>query len=275
MAGEYMYNEEPKTVTRRFEKILKIFIIAAVLFLAAELIWLLGVSPFKPLARVDIIGLEAIGNGEITREDILTMAGITPDTSYISANTALIEVSLLHYGFLESVSVYRQFPDRLEIVLEGRRAVASAFVNINGITVPVLIDRDGVIFSIGGEKNNFSFGLPVISGLIIEDPYPGMRLPVILTPLFNDLEKIGISSPELLGAVSEIRISRRSWDAYDIEIFPVHNRIRVRLTELNEDILRYTLLMVDVLSRTNSGIESLDFRSGIASYIPREVPSER
>jgi cell division protein FtsQ len=46
------------------------------------------------------------------------------------------------------------------------------------------------------------------------------------------------------------------------------------LPELNEDLLRYTLLLVDVLASKESGIESLDFRSGIASYIPKEASSE-
>jgi hypothetical protein len=48
----------------------------------------------------------------------------------------------------------------------------------------------------------------------------------------------------------------------------------VRIQELNEETLRYTLLMVDVLSQNESGIDSLDFRSGIASYIPKEASSE-
>ena len=75
MAGEYMIPEiSPKetansrAVSGRFDKIIKIFIIIAALVLAAELIWLLGISPFRPLARIDISGLDAIGRGEIGRE---------------------------------------------------------------------------------------------------------------------------------------------------------------------------------------------------------------
>jgi hypothetical protein len=44
---------------------------------------------------------------------------------------------------------------------------------------------------------------------------------------------------------------------------------------VNEDILRYALLMVDVLSSGNEDIDTLDFRSGIASYIPKEASSEQ
>ena len=271
-----MVQEETNPFTRRFDKILKIFIIMASLILAAELIWLLGVSPFRPLARIDISGLEAIGRGEITREDVLFMAQIGNDMSYFNANPEMIERSLMRYSFLESARVYRHFPDRLHIVLEGRRAVASAFTSIGGITIPLLIDSQGVIFEIGTDVSNSAFSLPVISGLIIEEPFPGMKLPDLFNSLFLELEKLQISSPLLLGAVSEIKINRRAWDAYDIEIFPMHSNIRVRLSELNEDILRYTLLMIDVLASNNGGlitgaVDSLDFRSGIASYVPREA----
>ena len=279
MAGEYMVQEESKPVSRRFEKILRIFIIMAALVLAAELIWLLGVSPFRPLARIDISGLDLIGSAEIGRDEIIAMAGISPDSSFISVSAKEMESSLLRYSFLESVRVYKRFPDRVEIILEARRAVAVLMMQINGFTVPALIDSSGVIFEIGSDRTSANFSLPVISGLIIEDPFPGMELHAVLVPLFREIEKISIGAPELLDVVSEIRINRRTANTYDLEIFPIHHRVRVRLSELNEDILRYTLLMIDVLARDihgfgEGGITSLDFRSGIASYIPREAFSE-
>ena len=250
------------------EKVLKIIIILAALVLLAELVWLLLISPFRPLARIDISGFDEIG-----REEIISMAGISQETSFFSARPQAMEQALMRYSFLESARVYRHFPDRLEIVLEGRRAVASAFAQINGLTVPVLLDRDGVVFEIGQGLSVRAFSLPVVSGLIIEDPYLGMRLPALFAPLFSELERIEMAAPELLAAVSEIRVNRNSWEGYDLIIFPVHRRIRVRLSELNEDILRYTLLMLDVLTSEVNGfregeINSLDFRSGIASYVP-------
>ena len=291
MAGEYMNPDytpkesaNTRTVSGRFEKILKVFIFLAALLLAAELIWILGVSPFKALARIDITGLDGIGSGRISREELYTMAGISPGTSYFSVNARNMERALMNYSFFESVRVYKHFPDRIHIILEGRRAVATAFAQINGITVPVLLDSQGVIFEIGHSGSNGAYSLPVLSGLVIEDPFLGMRLQddpfmgtrieAILIPLFRELEQINFSAPELLAAVSEISIDLRAWDGYDLVIYPLHRRIRVQLSELNEDILRYTLLMVDVLASDVHGfregeINSLDFRSGIASFIPR------
>jgi len=272
MAEDYVLPEEIATAApTRFEKFLRVFIVLAVLCLAGELVWLLGITPFRPFSGIEISGYEGIA-----REEILARAGISPDSSYFSVNVVNSEKALMGFSALESVKVLKHFPDKLHIILESRKPVAYALSSLNGRTVPVLFDNRGVIFRIGGNENDESllYLLPVISGLVIEDPFPGMKLPVMFVPLFQALEKIGISAPELFQAVSELRINRKSSDSFDIILYPAHKKIKVRLSELNEDLLRYTLLMVDVLASKDSGISSLDFRSGIASYIPKEASSE-
>jgi cell division protein FtsQ len=102
-----------------------------------------------------------------------------------------------------------------------------------------------------------------------------MQLPVLLRPLLAGLDEIAARSPEILNVISEIRINRRAYDGFDLIVFPVHNKVRVRLNpELDANLLRYTLLMVDVLSSTNPGIEEIDFRSGTATYTIKEASSE-
>ena len=268
MAEDYVIQTAP--VSRK-DKFIKVLLIIAGLALAGELIWLLGITPFKPFLRIDISG-----NGLITREEILARAGITGTASFFSTDARAIEESLSGINTIASVKVFKQFPDKLKIILEGRKAVALIFANINGATVPVFFDNQGVIFQIGRMEENekLLFRLPVISGIIVENPYPGMRLPAVFIPLLEELEKIQASAPKLLESVSEIRINRRAFDTFDIVLYPVHQRISVRLSELNEDLLRYSLLMIDILASKDEGIESLDFRSGIASYKPLEVSSE-
>jgi len=272
MAEDYVLETEPAS---RNAKFLKLIIIIAVLCFAGELIWLLGITPFRPLLGIDISGNEGI-----TRDEILAKAGISNSASFFSIDAHEIEKSLMAFSGFESVKVIKHFPDRIQIVLGKREAVASILANVGGKTVPVLFDSQGVVFQIGsgnahGEgSESFSSRLPVVSGIIIEDPCPGMRLPVMFIPFFGSLEKIRTSAPKLLEAVSEIRINRKAFDSFDYVLYPVHKKISVRLSELNEDLLRYSLLMVDVLSSNNDGIESLDFRSGIASCIPKEASSE-
>jgi cell division protein FtsQ len=271
MAQDYTYLPEI-TAQSRSEKFLRVFIVFAVMCLAGELIWLLGISPLKPFSKIEISGYDRIAVNEI-----LAKAGITAYSSYISTDAAELEKALLGFASVRSVQVFKHFPDRLQIALEGRRAAAFTLAILDGRTVPLLVDNEGVIFGVGREEEKedyLSGAIPLVSGFFIERPFLGMKLPFAHTSLFAELEKIRNSAPELLGAVSEIRINRKPFDGFDLILYPVHKKIRVRLSELNEDVLRYTLLMIDVLSSNESGIDSFDFRSGIASYIPKEASSE-
>ncbi|GHU66429.1 cell division protein FtsQ [Spirochaetia bacterium] len=272
MAGEYMYTEEAadQTAPSRLEKGLKWFILAICIAVGAELLWLLGITPFMPFSKVDVTAVEGL-----SRESILTLAGVSSQSSFISLNARTAEKALRALPQIESAYVFKHFPDKLEIVVTGREAIALAFASLNGKIVPVFFDSHGVIFRIGheGKVNTFA-ELPVISGIVINEPYPGMRLPAMFNSLFRDLDTLHLSSPELLTAVSEIKINRKSFDGFDLILYPVHKQIRVRLSELNQDLLRYTLLMADVLAAREPGIKSIDFRSGMASYTLKEASSE-
>ena len=273
MAGDYIYSEDtvsapagiPEVSPTRFEKILKIIIILAVLCLGVQLVWLVGISPFRTFSRISIIGCD-----NIDRNEILAKAGISRTSSYFSTDVRAVEKALAGISAIEKARVFKHFPDKLQVLLEGREAVASALAWTNGMIVPVVFDNQGVIFEVGKVSQ-----LPLVSGLIIENPFPGMRLPAAFIPVFREIEKINMSAPELLDAVSELRINRKPFDSYDIVLYPMHKKVKVRLSELNEDLLRYTLLMVDVIASREPGIESLDFRAGIASYKPLEVSSEQ
>jgi len=272
MAGDYILDEDTVSAPpRRLEKFLKAFIVLALLVLAVKMIWLMGITPFRPLSRIDIVGYTGV-----PREQIIAAAGITSVSSYFSADVRAMERALMGIPSIQSARVVRHFPDRLQIILEGRRAVAAAFVTVNGRTVPAFFDSQGVIFKIGrGERRYAALPqLPVISGFVIENPVPGMRLPAMFGSFFRQLERIGASSPELLGAISEIRINPQPFDGFDLILYPIHRRIRIRVNELNEETLRYALLMVDVVSSREPGIAKIDFRSSIASYIPKEASSE-
>ncbi|MCL2380697.1 MAG: FtsQ-type POTRA domain-containing protein [Treponema sp.] len=264
MAGDYTFDEKAACdAPGRLEKILKAVIVIAFLVLAGKMVWLMGITPFRPLSRVDVSGYAGI-----PMEQVLATAGITALSSYFSVNTRQMEQALMTIPVIQSARVFRHFPDRLQIVLEDRRPVAAALVNSGGRTVPVLFDSEGVIFQIGGDSEALA-RLVVVSGLVIENPFPGMRLPAMFSPFFGQLERIGTYSPQLLSAVSEIRINPKPFSGFDLVLYPAHSRVRVRIHELNEDRLRYTLLMVDVLEAREPGIESIDFRSSMASYILR------
>ena len=246
-------------------KIFKWFIFAASLALGAELIWFLGITPFRPFSRIEISGLSYYD-----QESFLLYAGVTRDLSYILTNTSEIENRIAALPRIESVRVFKRFPDRLEININSRKAAAFAFANSGGRTIPVLFDRQGIIFQIGTDNQDIPESeFPIISGIEIEKPVLGMCLPARFFPFLEELDSIRINAPELLSAVSEIHIDRKSTDGFDITLFLLHYKIKVRLSGLNEELLRYSLLVADVLSVREPEIEMIDFRGAVASYYPK------
>jgi cell division protein FtsQ len=257
--------EKPGNHSSVKRKVFRVFFFLGLLALVAELIWFLGVTPFRPLSGIEVNGLSYYD-----RDSLLAYIGITPQTSYIFTNPREMENLLSVLPRIESAKVNKRFPNRLEINIQNRRAAAMALANFEGRTVPVIFDRQGVIFQIGSDfYDDTVSNLPVISGLIIESPFLGMSLPARLISFLEDLESIRINAPELLYAVSEIRIDRRSSEGFDFTLYLHHHRIRVRLSGLNEELLRYTLLVTDVLAVREPGIDVIDFRGGVASYYPK------
>jgi cell division protein FtsQ len=269
MAGEYPYPSDIEADTKS-GKILKLFCIITIICLAGELVWLLGIGPFRPFSRIEIIGAE-----NTTKEEILAAAGFTADLTFVTADVNEMERAIEGVASIESVRVFKQLPGRLQIIIQERQPVASAFVSLDDRTVPVLFDNQGVVFQIGGAKRSESLSsvLPVISGLDIKAPYLGEKLPGMYIPLLEDIERLRVSNPNLLKMISEIKINQKTFDNFDLILYPVHKKIKVRLPDLNEYRLQYNLLFIDLIS-DESGINSFDSRSGIASYIPKEASPE-
>jgi cell division protein FtsQ len=235
-------------------------IIAVVL--GAELIWLFGVSPCMPLSRISITGIPGVDE-----KAVLALAGIGTRTTFMTINVQSAEEALEALPMIRSARVIKRFPNRVEICLESRRAAAIAFVANGERIFPALIDGDGILFNVGKEGFLYNETLPVISGLVLEGAYRGMKLPRMYNKLFSRLETLSLNTPELLSTISEIRINHRSYDGYDLTLYPAHKEVRVRVSDdITEETLRYVLLMLDVLSAKHMGIKEIDFRTGTASY---------
>ncbi|MDR3020285.1 MAG: FtsQ-type POTRA domain-containing protein [Treponema sp.] len=267
MSSDYSYAEGITYAARaksskKIEKGLKRLLIIAVIIFTAELIWLFGISPFIPFSTVEVHGFEGFG-----RNEILHLAGIDESSSFMSTNIKEAQVILSGNILVESAYVVKRFPDKLSIFLTPRQAAAVVLTSSGARQVPALIDRQGVIFKI--DESIAHKNLPVLSGM--ENPQLNMRLPASLVPLVESLSVISASSPELLAAISEIRIEPKAWDGFELVLYPVHSSIKVRLeNSLSEDVLRYTLLMLNVFEASSPKPEEIDFRSGMGSYKIKE-----
>ncbi|MDR2470636.1 MAG: FtsQ-type POTRA domain-containing protein [Treponema sp.] len=251
------------------DKKLKRILALIALVLGAELVWLFGISPCMPLSRASVSGIPGIDEAAV-----LALAGIGSHSSYMTVNAQAAEEALMALPLIRSARVLKQFPNRVEIILESRRPAAMVFVSQGERVYPALIDGDGMIFTVGKEGFREDETLPVISGLVLEGVYPGMKLPRIYNGLFSKLEKLARETPELLAVISEIRINSKNYEGYDLTLFPAHRGVRVRVGEdVGEETLRYMLLMLDVLSAKSRGIDEIDFRTGTASYRIKEAYS--
>ncbi|MDR0300826.1 MAG: FtsQ-type POTRA domain-containing protein [Treponema sp.] len=253
-------NETKTKSSRKIEKGLKRLLVIAGIILAAELIWLFVISPFIPFSTIEVQTF-----AELSRAEVLKVAAIDETSSFMSINVREAQEKLSNIILVESARVTKRFPDKLTISLIPRKAAAVTLASVNGRQTPLFIDRQGVFFKTGDSLSTEAAVLPIISG--IENPQVYMQLPASLVPLAEKISVIAGGSPELLSAISEIRIEQKSWEGYDLVLYPVHSSIKVRIeNNLTEEILRYMLLMLNVFDRVTPKPQEIDFRSGIGSY---------
>jgi cell division protein FtsQ len=242
------------------------------ILLAVELAWLFGITPCMPFNHVEVRSFPGLGDAEV-----LARAGVASDSSFVNFNSARAAAALEELYTVGEALVKKRFPDSLSITIKPRRACAMAFAVSRGKTCPVFFDQEGVVFRVGAdgeELKALSEKLPIISGLVFEDVKPGVRLPENLRPLLANLETINARSPLLLSLVSEIRIHKKLYDGYELVLYPAHVPIRFRVgPELTEEILRYIMLVIDVFKRQGVEIDEVDFRTGTASFQPKEARS--
>jgi len=264
---DYIRDRERKADTAY--KRLKTILIFIVVVLGVEMIWLFGVSPCMPLSAITISGIP-----EIDEAAVLSLAGIGRHSSYMTVNEKAAEQALLAMPAIQTAQVVKHFPNKVEIRLKRRRAAAMVLLERGGSVFPALIGGDGILINIGKDVLTNEKTLPVISGLTLEGLYPGMKLSPIYNSLFGQLETLAEKTPELMAAISEIRVNHKNYKGYDLTLFPAHRGVRVKLSDsINEETLRYMLLMIDVLSGGSDSIREIDFRTGTASYFIKEAQS--
>ena len=138
------------------------------------------------------------------------------------------------------------------------------------------IDKHGMLLQVGGPFINegVSPALPIVSGLTFERLAEGMKLPAEMESFFTRLDSINENAPELLAFISEIRINKKAYNGFDLVLYPVNSTIKFRLEpDLNEDALRYMILMMNVFDSTGVQVDEVDLRNGTASYIVKEAQS--
>lgn len=263
---ESMYGQAaaafPSQTQPRGKLALKIFIVALLLFLIGETIFYLFIVPFTLAAKVEVSGITSV-----SADAIKQAAGLTGVDKWGKIKTTAVQRRLRQIPLIAEVTVTKKFPDRLLINIVERKPVGVLLATVGGRTVPMEIDKTGTVFKKASKDT--SKILPVISGLSFQNIRAGMKVHKQLVPLFTQLDMLQKKNPALLSEISEMKIEQKKYGGFDLILYPVQTPIKVRTGgTLNEDLLRYMILTLDVIREFDrtSMIEELDVRGGAAAY---------
>ena len=145
MSDSYIYTGMDKYYaaekTDNKAKILKVLVVVLSLFLILEALLYTVVMPCLSTAKVTFSGLSSL-----QADELLLEGGISSNVSWMEFDTAGFASSLASNAAIESVTVEKKFPDQILVKVTERAPVCCSLVNVDGKTLPIQIDKNGVIF---------------------------------------------------------------------------------------------------------------------------------
>jgi len=251
--------------TEKKIKIIKVIFLILCIALFCELVVYKYVMPSFASPKVTVTGQKNYSAEEIARL-LLPMQSSTWFDFDVNQAVALLSSE----AGIDNVSVEKKFPDKIYINVEERDPVAVTFIVENGSSSPVQIDRNGVIFPPKNNSISEEKALPIISGLPVEYMTKGMRIPAKYRPLIDQISKISELPQRYFASVSEICVLPKESGNYELALIPTQSKVKV-LTDraLNEDALKYMIVVLDVVNQIGSDVAEVDLRYGSVSYTTR------
>ncbi len=244
--------------------IVKIIVLILCILLVIEGIFYMLIIPCLAPVKVQFSGLKNLPSSVLL--DKLSKTG---DVTWIQFDSSRAVDVLSTLSAVDTVSVDKVFPDKVLINVKERTAVAKTIVSINGRSMSVQIDENGVLFSnttsVASDSN-----IPLISGLPIENMQTGMRFPAKYKPLMAQIAEIQKLPQKYFVAISEIQVVPKEYGNYELVLYPIHTHVKV-LTDrsLNEDALKYMMVVLDVVNSFEPDVREIDLRYGSVSYRSR------
>ena len=242
-------------------KIIKIVFGILCFFLVAELIIYKYVMPAFSSPKVTFSGQKLYSAEEIA-EKLLPMNSTNWMNFSVSEAVALLSSEP---GF-DNVMIEKKFPDKIYINVVEREPVALTFVMDDGFSNPVQIDKNGVLFPVKDKSIVDSNVIPIISGLPVEHMSGGMRIPSKYRPLIDQIYKISSLGKNYFAGISEICVLPKDTGNYELELIPSQSKVKV-LTDrsLNEDALKYMMVVLDIVNKLDTDVYEIDLRYGSVS----------
>ncbi|MBQ7159545.1 MAG: cell division protein FtsQ/DivIB [Treponema sp.] len=170
---------------------------------------------------------------------------------------------------IESVNVVKRFPDRVILTVKERVPVAMICVTQGGRTVPVQVDKNGILFP--PTAQTISLSLPLISGIPVEHIPEGMRLPAKYRGLIDQIATLRALPQNYFAGISEIHVVPKEYGNYELVLYPLHSQTKVYVDrQLNEETLKYMMVTIDVVNTLEKDVSVIDLRYGSVVYYNRQ-----
>ena len=275
MSDIAFFDTENITPTRKKDdvkvKVLKILFIVLFLLLFVEVCTYFFIVPC--LGNINFL---FSGLNSYSEKDLVDFCGESLAKNFIKFNEVEVCSKISSLAGVENVELKKVFPDKVYINVTERKPVAMTFINTEKKTVPVQIDKKGVLFPVRS-SSSINTSVPIISGIPVENIPEGMRLPSKYSVLIDQIVSIRQENPECFEAVSEIHVVPREYGNFEIVLFPVQSKLKVVSDRvLDEKTLQKMLLTLDVVSNIESkgNVDLIDLRYGTISYHYSTVKTE-
>ncbi len=198
------------------------------------------------------------------------IAGLDKYSSFLFVDTKEIEERILHQPLVRNVSVEKSFPDTLKITVLGRKAIAIAYVEKQGFSVPLCFDENGVVFQIGDEISDVN--LPVLSGDVdFNKVTMGGELPRVLVPLLKSLKEVRGEMPGYYTSISEVVVTKRGDMTFDLVLNFTFSPIKALVRDLiTVDEIKNIIVVISLLEKEGVSVELVDFREDEIVYREKE-----
>lgn len=234
----------------------------------------LGLAAASPLA--DVRSVDIRGASSLSRAELLSLAGIGEATNWFAFDPASAAERLAGHPRIAAASVRKAFLGAIAIELAEREAAALIYARgASGRQEAHCVDAEGVVFAPLSARPA-ARELPVLSGIEIRGLRYGMRLGDGMKPLLASLAALASASPELLKAVSEIRLVAKDGSPAEALLYPANYRVPVRIKPaLSAELLKTMLLVMDVMYAGGiaPSVAELDLRSDVYVYKLKEAVS--
>lgn len=246
----------------KFYKWIKILVGALAAIFVIELAIYKLVNPSLNVPKVIFTG-----NKNYTNDTLSEAISDLYNQNFFAFDTEGAASKISALSGIESVNIEKVFPDKIKVSVVERESVAMIFLNQEGHTVPIQIDKNGVLFTNINSEIVDDGSVPIVSGIPVEHLSSGMRIPAKYRVLIDQIAKIQSLPQKYFAAVSEICVVPKTYGNYELMLIPVNSRIKV-LTgrSLNEEALQYMMVVLDVVNTIEPNVTEIDLRYDSVSY---------